>query len=90
MLLLAIETGLPSVAGELFLRLTATADDSQGGERLRGLLTEIEGDTRVDADELSRLNTLAGRSGWRWDPPVASLRPWAIEVARFSFRVQHL
>lgn len=90
MLLLAIETGLPSVAGELFLRLRPTADDTQTGERLQGLLAEIEGETSVDADELSRLTKLAGGSGWRWDPPLASLRRWANEVARFSFRVQHL
>jgi WD40 repeat protein len=84
MLLLAVETGLRSVAAPLIETILAAADDDPAGQTFRDALDKAKG--RAQEDELDRLEAWLRSQKGAWEHvPVRSLAEWADDVARFSF-----
>jgi hypothetical protein len=84
MLLLAVETGLRSVAGPLLDAILDAAEDDPYAKTFRDALETATGG--AENDEAERLEAWLANEDGEWEhAPVGVLAEWADDVARFSF-----
>ena len=84
MLLLAVETGLRSVAGPLLDAILDAAEDDPYAKTFGDALETATGG--AENDEAERLEAWLANQDGEWEhAPVGVLAEWADDVARFSF-----
>jgi hypothetical protein len=90
MLLLVIETGLPTISGEVFSVLQSDFKRRNPNSSFDGLLNHLVGNDINQSDEVERLQRWLKTSGYDGfaNLDLDYLAPWASLISRYSFNTE--